>query len=313
MKNVISHVGGVKRNKDLTFCKLAVLDFLPCLRIVRNFAIRKKVAQLTHTGSISSLHCGVLLRNYFGDTSAFRFASAYRKSAFTLAEVLITLVVIGVVAAITVPVMMVNHQKEQTVVQLKKVYSDFCGAVSRAEALNMSRQHWDYSLSGHDFFYEYLTPFISISKKKKSDVENENDIIYLQTSGQPETGLLAARGSAYIVTLMSGAQIFAATEGSSAYTLNSPYKSYLVDVNGQKKPNKLGRDLFMIDVSRDLGVVPHAKNDGEEITEAKKRTRDQLRNGPSNEGYQCSKSGRGIWCAALIMADGWQIKDDYPW
>ena len=27
----------------------------------------------------------------------------------------------------------------------------------------------------------------------------------------------------------------------------------------------------------------------------------------------CSVSANGRYCAALIMNDGWQIKDDYPW
>ncbi len=29
--------------------------------------------------------------------------------------------------------------------------------------------------------------------------------------------------------------------------------------------------------------------------------------------YACSKSGRGQFCAALIMIDEWEIKKDYPW
>lgn len=46
------------------------------------------------------------------------------KVAFTLAEVLITLGIIGVVAAMTLPTLIANYQKRQTVVQLKK--SIFC-------------------------------------------------------------------------------------------------------------------------------------------------------------------------------------------
>lgn len=45
------------------------------------------------------------------------------KKGFTLAEVLITLGIIGVVAALTMPVLMANYKKQQTVTQLKKVYS----------------------------------------------------------------------------------------------------------------------------------------------------------------------------------------------
>jgi hypothetical protein len=27
----------------------------------------------------------------------------------------------------------------------------------------------------------------------------------------------------------------------------------------------------------------------------------------------CNKAKTGVFCSALIMKDGWQIKDDYPW
>lgn len=46
-----------------------------------------------------------------------------RKIAFTLAEVLITLGIIGVVAAMTLPSLITNYQEKQRVSQLKKVYS----------------------------------------------------------------------------------------------------------------------------------------------------------------------------------------------
>ena len=46
-----------------------------------------------------------------------------RKIAFTLAEVLITLGIIGVVAALTLPSVIQNYREQQTVAKLKKIYS----------------------------------------------------------------------------------------------------------------------------------------------------------------------------------------------
>lgn len=43
-----------------------------------------------------------------------------QKKAFTLAEVLITLGIIGVVAAMTLPTLVGEYQKKQTATQLKK-------------------------------------------------------------------------------------------------------------------------------------------------------------------------------------------------
>ena len=33
----------------------------------------------------------------------------------------------------------------------------------------------------------------------------------------------------------------------------------------------------------------------------------------SCQNYRCKKGSRGVWCGALIMADGWEIRKDYPW
>lgn len=51
------------------------------------------------------------------------------KKGFTLAEVLTTLMVIGVVAALTIPSMMNSYKKHVTVVKLKKVYSQLSQAM----------------------------------------------------------------------------------------------------------------------------------------------------------------------------------------
>ena len=46
------------------------------------------------------------------------------KKGFTLAEVLITLGVIGVVAAMTIPTMITNYEKKQTAIEVKKAYTE---------------------------------------------------------------------------------------------------------------------------------------------------------------------------------------------
>lgn len=40
--------------------------------------------------------------------------------------------------------------------------------------------------------------------------------------------------------------------------------------------------------------------------------RDSLKQGTCCN-YGCNKKGRGMWCGALIMTDGWVIAPDYPW
>lgn len=50
-------------------------------------------------------------------------SACQRKAAFTLAEVLVTLGIIGVVAAMTMPNLIAKHQEKETVTRLKKAYT----------------------------------------------------------------------------------------------------------------------------------------------------------------------------------------------
>ena len=65
------------------------------------------------------------------------------KSAFTLAEVLITLGIIGVVAAMTIPVLVQNHRKHVVETKLKKVYSLVNQAIKMSEAEYGDIEYWD--------------------------------------------------------------------------------------------------------------------------------------------------------------------------
>ena len=65
---------------------------------------------------------GILIKSIFQKKNII-------KSGFTLAEVLITLGVIGVVAAITMPTIINNTQGKQYVVAFKKLYANFSNAI----------------------------------------------------------------------------------------------------------------------------------------------------------------------------------------
>ena len=51
------------------------------------------------------------------------------KHGFTLAEVLVTLGIIGVVSAMTLPTLVKNHQRQVYVTQLQKVYNELSQAL----------------------------------------------------------------------------------------------------------------------------------------------------------------------------------------
>lgn len=73
-----------------------------------------------------------------------------KKFAFTLAEVLITLGIIGVVASITIPTLSQKLYEKRTVTQLRAVQSILSQSVKAAEAEDGEVEGWELKLDGSE-------------------------------------------------------------------------------------------------------------------------------------------------------------------
>ena len=71
---------------------------------------------------------------------------------------------------------------------------------------------------------------------------------------------------------------------------------FYVDVNGFQKPNTLGKDIFVMRFNLNSRVV--------EFYRYASTRQSALSN--------CA-TGNSYTCGYLILLDGWEIKDDYPW
>ena len=92
-----------------------------------------------------------------------------KNKAFTLAEVLITLAIIGVVAAMTLPTLITKYRKQQTVAHLKKVYTSLNQAMRLSEAEFGPYEHWSTGYAGKDtvvkeYYEKYWYPRFKILK-----------------------------------------------------------------------------------------------------------------------------------------------------
>ena len=245
-----------------------------------------------------------------------------KKFGFTLAEVLITLGVIGVVAAITMPTLIQHHQKQATVTQLKKAYSEFAQALQKDEAEHGLMETWDFAdfetpLERTTYFTEnYILPHIK-TIKKCIPTSNEcwADDIKNLSGNELSTAYLTNRQTNFVS--------FVTASSYSVYIWlhgNGTGMWYVVDVNGLKEPNKLGRDIFALQANwgktqYKRGIYPA----GMEL--AQTVTRENMINGdlPDSTSGECKcKKGNtrlreGAYCAAVIMLDGWKITDTYPW
>ena len=159
-----------------------------------------------------------------------RFYSICFLSGFTLTEVLITLGVIGVVAAITLPSLKIFTQGKQFQSGFKKTLS----VISQAVALNVS-------LSGYDFSQAYETnqslqtdgksaSVYNIFKKRTKMLENLNNDAW--QSGSASFGA----SNNYTIYFNDGA-VLTFEKSAASCTKNNPCYG-AIDVNGRKKPNK---------------------------------------------------------------------------
>jgi len=229
---------------------------------------------------------------------------------FTLAEVLITLGVIGVVAAMTIPVLVSSYQKKQTVASLKVAYSQLNQAIRMAESEKGFMSEWNFA-SGEAYksFENYILPYMKNIKALNMETNGSLGITYRKLNGQPETGLGMMRElyQSKIYTLANGTQLFLPVKGGGI--------SIIIDINGFKGPNQFGKDLFCFDIRKDSGLVPwgYVSTSECDVPDADTRSRTFFMSSSSCQSYSCNKNNRGMWCAALIIIDGWHIADDYPW
>ena len=103
---------------------------------------------------------------------------------FTLAEVLITLGIIGVVAALTLPSVIQKYQKKVTVERLKKSYSTLAQAVQMSVKDNDEVETWDFLLPAQDFMDKYILPYIKdISARERPYVDGRESLEYILGDG----------------------------------------------------------------------------------------------------------------------------------
>lgn len=223
------------------------------------------------------------------------------KKAFTLAEVLITLAIIGVVAAMIIPSLIQGQQEKATVTAVKKVYSTLSNAYKSAEQENGTPDTWGMTTgnvpTGDAPMLNMIKPYLNVTK----DCTNGS-------SGCFPAGVtykwLGSMGTYRIIDswgyptlrLSDGTLIMAAISNSScgykpgySLSLQNVCGEYYVDINGYKGPNQWGKDLFSFWLTK-YGIVP----EGSEL-----QTADTWSDFVNNCKNKDTQSGYG--CAAWVI------------
>ncbi len=187
---------------------------------------------------------------------------------FTLAEVLITLGIIGVVAAMTMPTLMASTQKKELQTGLQKAYS----TLSQALMMYENDNGWPVTSSlGYNQLKPILMKYINTAKDcgkgtettnlacmpnkaYVSDPDNYKDI-YKTFNGRSNINYSAFDDGQFVMNDNMFVMIENAYIPGNANTLPNLWIS--VDVNGfHKRPNRLGQDLFMFQIMDDGALLP---------------------------------------------------------
>lgn len=171
-------------------------------------------------------------------TQEIPIKKSFKQKAFTLAETLITLSIIGVIAAMTVPTLMSNMNKQIYVTGLKKAYNQLQNAVKTATL--------DRGCSSGDF--ECAMQLGTIYPNANAYYFNAEDIERQFKVTKTLDDCDNIYKSSYGIIFE---KCFQTEDGSKYYFTGghtSPFNYIGVDINGDKGPNKVGIDFFAFEI-----------------------------------------------------------------
>ena len=160
-----------------------------------------------------------------------------KKFAFTLSEVLVTMGIIGVISALTVPTLVNNYQRKALALQLRKTVSDIENAVdmliTEEGKTKFSATSYYNNLDG--FITNRLKTIKTCTKDKTNECfANEN---YNTINGDAGSAF-TCEGNSYVLANSAAICMY------KKVGLYNGNPVVVVDTNGQAGPNIGGRDIF---------------------------------------------------------------------
>ncbi len=235
---------------------------------------------------------------------------------FTLPEVLITIVIIGVVAAMTLSPLITKIRNKGYAERLIKTYSVLQNATNQIVEENGLPKDWGLSIyydsstfGGNDKVINFYKKYLKIVKECKQNYSNvvETECYIKPGSYRYLNGLVGATGPSnnvlfsgsggkinYTFVLNDGVVIsfrfLQGTYGGVAW--GSPDMLITVDVNGKAGPNQIGRDTFFFYLKKngDGKILPYAN--------------ETFPNGGIDYRNTCEPDLKGFSCAYRIITEG---------
>ncbi len=226
-----------------------------------------------------------------------------RKSAFTLAEVLITLAIIGVVAAMTIPTLIQNYRKKVIENKLVKVYSLMNQAIKLSTIENGETSTWKtFGISPNGtatyedllkWYETYLAEYLKVEKVKKIFISDEGDCLALY--------------------LLDGTVL---TFPPYIYDVRYYFDPKIIGTDSEQ----MGKNMFFFRFQPTLFKEMENRDEFKYVTNPGFATYaygwdgtiEGAKHSAVGNGCYDSKSEGGALCTKLIELNGWKIPEDYP-
>jgi len=227
--------------------------------------------------------------------------------------VLITLAIIGIIAAITIPTIVANHQKKHLETAFTKGYRTVSHMINLARAEHGDFSSWDWESAatpeGQDAFVKkYFLPYLNTVKFCPADNSSGGcfpNVTYKFLNGKnsssnyetiDRTSVLLADGMSYT---------FFFPNPTTCMNIKSRCVSIAIDTNGFKKPNTIGYDFVSFEIFPATGeFLPRGINVNKfnaETNDYDKLTWEQLL-------QRCSVGGSdNHLCSGRIVQEGFKI------
>ena len=191
-----------------------------------------------------------------------------KKLAFTLAEVLITLGIIGVVAAMTIPMLYKNFRAIIYNAKCKKFQSVMSNAIRRSVDENGDISGWNAEVVGPwvnsqkntAAIAQKIVPYLKVSEDCGFKPNCMLVVDYKNPNGSKWNTYTNYRDKLfYKVILMDGSLVIMKAQSDNCNMRDGGYDNtcgyMILDVNGSAPPNQFNKDAFVFEILRD-SVVP---------------------------------------------------------
>ncbi|MBO7673109.1 prepilin-type N-terminal cleavage/methylation domain-containing protein [bacterium] len=162
------------------------------------------------------------------------------KRGFTMAEILIAMAIIGIVAALTLPSLSEAYKKRVLTTQLQKAYAELSQAGTMVIANEMTQ---DFRQSNAIKDLEFVGKYLAVAKRGKDFASSYNDV--WDTDRTPFKNIYTELMEVPAGENTDNYYRCGVTKSGAAVCIDKRGIGIL-DINGKKAPNTLGRDAFTI-------------------------------------------------------------------